>query len=200
MDAEQALVRLFRERHGPVRWGEVVAAGIHPRHLAHLLEQGRIERVERGLYRWVEAEPLGYEEWLVVAHRVPRGVICLLSAAHFHHLTTFVPGEVQVALPNKSWRPRLSFPPVRYFYFSGEAYRYGVEEHRLEGGSLRVYSAEKTLADLLRYRNKLGREIFLEALKTYLGRPGYSLPRLLEAARACRVERRMREYAGVVLA
>jgi predicted transcriptional regulator of viral defense system len=200
MTPRERLEHLFWQRHGLLRWADVVGAEIHPRHLERLRKEGRVERIQRGLYRWVDAEPLGYEEWLEVAFRVPEGVICLASAAHYHELTTFVSGEVYVALPNKAWRPKLDFPPVRYVYFSDEAHQYGVEEHPVGAGTVKVYSAEKTLADLLRYRNKLGKELFLEALKTYLSRRGYSVPKLLEAARVCRVERLMREYTVTVLA
>ena len=88
---------------------------------------------------------------------------------------------------------------MRYAYFSNSTYSYGIEEHRAGTGIVPIYSAEKTIADLLRYRNKLGEALFLETLKTYLRRSGFSVPRLLEAARACRIEGLMRDYATTVL-
>lgn len=199
MDTQEKLSQLFRQ-HGLIRWADLEQWKVHPRYLRQLLQQNKVERVQHGLYRWIETQPSSYEEWVEVAYRVPQGVVCLLSAARFHCLTDFVVGELQMALPNKAWRPQIIFPPVRYFYFSSQSYPFGIEEHFFESGVVRIYSVEKTLADLLRYRNKLGKEIFLQSLKTYLGKPRYNVSRLLQAAQVCRVEDLMREYVTTVLA
>lgn len=194
------LGQLLKNQRGSVTHRDAVEEGINPRILSDWVKEGKLERVQRGVYRLPDAPQGTLDSWLEVSLRVPQGVVCLLSAAMFHELTTFAPSEIFVAIPNKAWRPELDWPPVRYFYFSGSAYNYGIEEHPTGSSAVRIYSPEKTVADLLRYRNKLGENLFLEALKTYLGRPGFSVPRLLGAARACRVEGLMQDYATTVLA
>ena len=191
---------LLESQRGIVTRNDAVEEGVNPRLLSEWVAEGKLERVQRGVYRSPDAPRGELDSWLEVSLRVPQGVVCLLSAARFHELTTFAPSEVFVALPNKAWRPKLDWPPVRYFYFSGSAYEYGIKEHPTGAGTVKIYSPEKTVADLLRYRNKLGENLFLEALKTYVSRRGFSVPKLLEAARACRVERLMQEYARTVLA
>lgn len=200
MTPEQRLEQLFRDKHGLITRTDALQAGVHPRHLSGWLQAGRVERVQPGIYRLIEAEPFTHEELLEIALRAPRGVVCLLSAASFHDLSTTVPSQVFLALPPKAWRPQIEFPPVRYYHFSGTAYSFGIEAHQVGPGTVRVYSAEKTVADLLRYRGKLGNNLFLESLKTYLRRRGSTVERLLDAARACRVEGLMRDYATTVLA
>ena len=200
MTQSDILEQLLTARRGTVTRCDAIDAGVNPRLLSEWVEVGKLERVQRGVYRSPDAPQDTLSTWLEVSLRAPRGVICLLSAAQFHELTTFAPSEVFIALPNKAWRPRLDWPPVRYFYFSGSAYDYGIDDHPTAAGTVKIYSPEKTIADLLRYRNKLGENLFLEALKTYLGGSGFSVPKLLAAARACRVEGLMQDYASVVLA
>lgn len=200
MTQSDKLEQLLENQQGTITHRDAVENDINPRLLSEWVEAGKLERAQRGVYRLPNAPQGTLDTWLEVSLRVPQGVVCLLSAALFHELTTFAPSEVFVALPNKAWRPKLDWPPVRYFYFSGATYDYGLEEHSTGAGIVKIYSPEKTVADLLRYRNKLGENLFLEGLKTYLGRPGFSVPKLLEAARACRVEGLMRDYATTVLA
>ena len=200
MTQAEKLESLLKVQQGTITRSDAVEEGINPRLLSEWVGAGKLERVQRGVYRSPDAPQGTLDTWLEVSLRVPQGVVCLLSAARFHDLTTFAPSEVFVALPNKAWRPKLDWPPVRYFYFSGSSYGYGTEEQSTDAGVVKIYSAEKTVADLLRYRHKLGENLFLEALKTYLSRRGFSVPRLLEAARACRVEGLMRDYARTVLA
>lgn len=153
-----------------------------------------------GSNRTPGAPPLALETWHEVALRVPQGVVCLLSAALFHELVTFSPSEVFLAIPNKAWRPQLAWPPVRYFYFSQATYSYGVQNESSGTGSVNIYSPEKTLADLLRYRHKLGEALFLEALKTYLGRRGFSVPRRRNDAALRQCGARMKDVAASVKA
>ena len=200
MTQADKLEYLLESQQGIITRGDAVEEGVNPRLLSEWVETGKLERVQRGVYRSPDALRGELDTWLEVSLRVPQGVVCLLSAARYHDLTTFAPSEVFMALPNKAWRPKLDWPPVRYFYFSGSAYSYGIEEHAKGAGTVNIYSPEKTVADLLRYRNKLGENLFLEALKTYLAGPGFSVPKLLEAARACHVEGLMQDYAKTVLA
>jgi predicted transcriptional regulator of viral defense system len=129
-----------------------------------------------------------------VAKRVPHGVICLTSALAFHELTTQVPHEVHLAISRSSRPPRLEFPPLHVYRFATEAFVIGIEVHMIDGVRVRIYSAEKTLADCFKYRNKMGMDVVLEALRAYRRRRKPQFQTVLEYARACRVERLMRPY------
>ncbi len=153
----------------------------------------------RGLYRLKELPPLGSPDLVAVALKVPKGVICLLSALAIHELTTQVPHEVHLALKRGSEPPRLGFPPLRLFWFSGAAFSEGVEVHSIDGVPVHAYSPEKTIADCFKYRNKLGLDVAVEALRLYRQRKPVRPDELVRLARVCRVERVMRPYLEATL-
>jgi len=154
--------------------------------------------VTRGVYRLPDIPLSQHADLVQVALRVSKGVICLVSALAFHNLTTQIPHQVYVALPLYAEKPRLAYPPVRLFWLSQAAYSAGIVEHILEGVILRVYSREKTVADCFKYRNKIGLEVALEALKDGLAQ-GCKPERLMEFARIDRVEKVMRPYLEALL-
>jgi predicted transcriptional regulator of viral defense system len=129
---------------------------------------------------------------------VPGGVVCLLSALRFHGLTTQQPADVWLALPEKARRPRLDYPRLRVARFSGAALSEGVETHRIEGVNVRVYSAAKTVADCFKYRNKIGIDVAVEALKDFARTRRGGANDLARAARACRVSRVMQPYLDAI--
>lgn len=191
--AQHRLETLFLEHGGLLRVGQLKAAGIDPHVLLDWLERGRAERLSRGVYQSLEMLPHSYGELLEVQLRIPYALPCLLSALAFHGLTTIQPPRLYFAVPRNRTFPSLEAPPLERFYFPEQMYGYGQQVNTLEGHSLTLYSPEKTLADLLKYAPRLGREPFIEGLKTYLKRPQPRLEALLEAARVCRVEGKMRE-------
>lgn len=191
--------RLFRQRNGMLRTAEARAAGVHPRTLYAMRDTGFIEQLARGLYRLSSLPPLGSPDLVVVARKVPAGVVCLISALSFHELTTQVPHEVHVALPKGAEPPRIQHPPVRPVWFGGEAYTAGVDTQALDGVPVRVYGPEKTLADCFKFRNRVGLDVCLEALKLYRQRKRVRVDDLLRFARICRVERVMRPYLEATL-
>ena len=155
---------------------------------------GHLDRLERGLYRLSDLPFLSEPDLVTVAHKIPQGVICLISALSFHELTTQIPHAVYVALKRGTEPPRLHYPPTRVFWFSGKAYTSGVEQHQLDGSDVHIYSIEKTLADCFKYRNKIGMDTTLEALKRYFEKKNPQLKALNKYARICRVEKIMRPY------
>jgi predicted transcriptional regulator of viral defense system len=194
----QAL-RQFRKHGGIMRMAEALQAGVHRNTLYALRDAGILEQLSRGLYRLASAPPLASPDLVTVARRVPRGVICLISALAFHDLTTQVPHEVYLAVPRDAEPPRIDYPPVRVFRFSGQAYAAGMETHDLEGTPVRVYSREKTLADCFKYRNKIGLDTALEALKRYRQQGRIDAEALLRYAQVCRVAKVMRPYLEAIL-
>ena len=133
-----------------------------------------------------------------VAKRVPGGVVCLLSALAFHDLTTQLPAEVWLALPEKARRPRLDYPRLRVARFSGAALSEGIEKHTIERVEVRVYSAAKTVADCFKYRNKIGIDVAVEALKDFTRTHRGGANELARFARICRVSRVMQPYLDAI--
>ena len=186
-------LRLARRRGG-VAARELAAVGIHRQILSRLVGSGELERVARGLYR-VPDRPLTEHHGLAVASAaVPNGVICLLSALAFHVIGTQLPHEVWMAIERRARRPTLRHPPLRIVRPSGEAFSAGVESHKVEGQTLRVYAVAKTLADCFKYRNKIGLDVTLEALRDAWRARRFTMENLERYAAICRVQRVMRPY------
>jgi predicted transcriptional regulator of viral defense system len=198
-DALETAAGRFRERGGILRAAEAIRLGVHPRTLYAMRDAGTIERLSRGVYRLASMPPLGNPDLVAVALRVPEGVLCLLSALAVHDLTTQIPHEVHLALKRGAEPPRLEHPPVRVFWFTGEAFTSGIERHVLDGVGVRVYGAAKTVADCFKYRNKIGLDVALEALKLYLRKKRGLPDDLMRSARACRVESVIRPYVEALL-
>lgn len=195
----QAARDVIEKHSGVVRTAEALRAGIHPRTLYAMRDEGLLETISRGLYRLADLPPLGNPDLVAVAKRAPDCVICLISALAFHDLTTQIPHEVYIALARGKARPRIDYPPVRVFWFSGNAFSEGIEIHQIDNLPVRVYSPEKTLADIFRYRNELGMETAIEALRMYHQKRKVKIDALMRSARACRVERIMRPYLEATL-
>ena len=191
--------RVFQEHGGLMRTRDVLAAGVHPRTLYAMRDAGVLVRLSRGVYRLADGEPLGNPDLVTVALRVPEGVICLLSALAFRGLTRQVPHVVHLAVERASEPPRIEHPPVELFWFSGEAFAAGIETQELDGVPVRIYGPEKTLADCFKYRNKLGLDTAVEALKLYVERANTRPDDIMRFARICRVARVMRPYLEAVL-
>ena len=190
---------LFRAHGGTLRMSETMRLGINRRKLYAMRDAGVLEMVSRGLYRLRDLPALGSPDLVAIAKRIPQGVVCLISALSYHEITTQVPHEVYVAIVKGAEAPRIDYPPVRVFRFSGAAFTEGIETHKVDGVPVRIYSPEKTIADCFKFRNKLGMDVVLEALKLWRERRGRNVQALLEHARHCRVERIMRPYLEALL-
>ena len=162
-------------------------------------DSGALEVVSRGMYRLAGSSPLGSPDLVTVATRIPGGVICLISALAFHELTTQIPHEVHVALPRGAEEPRLDYPPIKTYRFTGEAYTQGVESHELDGVIVHIYSPEKTLADCFKFRNKVGLDTAVEAVRFYRERTRVKVDDLMRYAAICRVEKIIRPYLEALL-
>ena len=187
-------VRAFRKNGGILRMSEAVQAGISRRTLYAMRDEGVLEQLSRGVYRLASLPGLEAPDLVAVATRIPNGVVCLISALAFHDLTTQIPHAVDVAIARGAEKPRIDYPPVNVYWFSGEAFASGIETPEIDGKFVRVYGPEKSIADAFKYRNKIGMEVVLEALRNWRARRGSNVERLLEYGRVCRVERVMRPY------
>ena len=194
---EGQVLELVRDA-GILRSRDLDARGIPRQYLKMLLDRGRVERVGRGLYVAAGAETTEHHGLAEAAKRVPGGVVCLLSALRFHDLTTQSPFEVWMAVEQAAWKPRVRDLPLRVVRFSGAAFTSFVEEHPVEGVTVRVYSPAKTVADCFKYRNKIGVDVAIEALKDVRAQKRATVDELWEAAGVCRVRNVMRPYMEVV--
>ena len=190
---------VFRRAGGILRTQETKAAGIHPRTLAAMVEDGTVLRLGRGVYQLADAAP-SEPDLAVVARKVPQAILCLVSALAHHRLTTQIPHAVDLAVPRGFKDRKLEHPPVRFYRFGEASLAAGIERIKVGGRELRVYGAAKTVADCFKFRNKIGKDIAIEALRTYLRRKGAKVKELLHFARINRVQAVIAPYVDVLLA
>jgi predicted transcriptional regulator of viral defense system len=186
--------RLFRQQGGLLGTADALRLGVTPRTLYAMRDSGDLIELSRGLYRLAELPPLSDPDLVTVALKIPKGVVCLISALAFHDLTTQIPHAVHVALPYSVKRPRLPYPPMTVYWISGPAFNTGVETHRIDGVDVKVYDPEKTVADCFKFRNRIGLDVTIEALKRCAGRKGFRPDKLIAYAGLNRVDRIMRPY------
>ena len=195
--ARERALRLIKKQ-GLARPKDLEARGITRAQLSRLVRDGLVRREARGIYVLAQHAPTAEHTLARVAKRVPQGVFCLLTALRLHGLTTQSPAEVWVALPEKARRPRLDYPGMRIARFAGEALTEGIEERRVEGVTLHVYSAAKTVADSFKYRNKIGIDVAVEALRDFSRKQRGGASDLARFARICRVTRVMQPYLDAI--
>jgi predicted transcriptional regulator of viral defense system len=177
-----------------MRSAEIFAEGIQPRTLYQMRDGGLIIQEGRGLYRLADEQIWSDPDLAVVSLRIPKGVVCLISALYFHQITTQIPHEVYIALPKDSEKPRIQYPPTRFFWISPKPFKAGIEKHRIDNVDVKVYNIAKTIADCFKFRNKIGMDVALEALQEGLRRKLCTPAEILQFARIDRVERIMLPY------
>ena len=189
----ERLIDLARSQ-GLIRPCDLAPLGIARVSLTRAVRQGQLEHIGRGLYGLPGREVSAHGSLAEVARRVPKGVVCLLTALRFHGLTTQAPFEVWLAIENKAIAPKLDYPPLRIVRFSGEAFTEGVEEHTVDAVTVRVTSVAKTVADCFKYRNKIGLDVALEALREAWFGKRMTSDDIWRYAKVCRVANVMRPY------
>ena len=183
---------IFRRNRGILSTSKALSLGIHPRTLYQMRDAGAIQRLGRGVY-CLSDKSLDNFDLVSAALNVPNGVICLISSLSFHELTTEIPHEIYVAV-ERGWKPQVKGLPIRIFMYNRAVFRSGIETHELDGVKVRIYNKEKTIADCFKFRNKIGMDVTMEALKLYLKGRRRNVDALLQHARANRVERVIRPY------
>lgn len=166
MESQARILRLARKKR-LFRLSEAAAAGIHPESVRRLTRQGQLTRVGRGLYALPTLEPTEHHTLAEVVKRVPKGVFCLLTALRFHGLGTQNPREVWLTVDRRAGIPRIDFTPVRVVRISGAALSTGIDEHEVEGVRVRITSPARTVVDCFKFRNKIGIDVAVEALRDY---------------------------------
>jgi len=189
----------FAKKHSLVRPRDLIEVGLPKDYLYQLAKAGVLQKIGRGLYQWPGKEISQYQSLMEVAKKAPQTVVALLSALRFHELTTQNPHEVWLAIDRKARCPVIDYPPVRWVYFSGKAMTEGVERHRLDGVQVKVFSPAKTVADCFKYRNKIGLDVALEALRDGWTKKRFNMDELHYFAKVCRVQNVMRPYLEALL-
>jgi len=187
------ILRMLKRSH-VLRPRDLERIGISGEYLAKLHAEGVLDRAGRGLYVRRDDEPGEQRSLVEACRRVPHGVICLLTALQFHGLTTQAPFEVWLAIDGKARLPKVDAPPLRIVRFTGSALSFGVQKHTIEGSALQVYSPAKTVTDCFKYRNKIGLDVALEALRDCLRQRKATADELWIAAKACRMTNVLRPY------
>lgn len=199
MSASTRILQLAR-RFGSVTRQDVIARRIHTQHLSRLVRAGKLERVAPGQYRLADRPATKRTHLAVVAVAAPKAAICLLSALDFHGIDTQLPHQIWIAIDRRARRPMLRYPPLQVVRFSGPALTEGIQAHPVEGQIVRVYTLAKTLADLFKYRNKIGLDVALDALQQAWRARRFTMSEIHRYARICRVERVMTPYLEALVA
>lgn len=197
-DVADKILRIIRKA-GVLRPRDMDAYGVPRKYLNLLYQKGLLNRVARGVYVHVDADATENRTLAEVCKRVPAGVVCLLSALQFHNLTTQMPYQVWLAIDRKAWLPREPRLPIKIVRFSGPALETGIENHTIEGVPVRVYDPAKTVADCFKYRNKIGLDVALEALRECRRHRKCTNDQLWQYAKVCRVARVMKPYLEATL-
>ena len=194
MDKTQKVLEIARAK-GILRPRDLEEYGIARTYISRLVQKKLLRKVSRGLYVTSESKPTTNHTIAQVAKRIPEGIVCLLSSLQFHEVTTQQPYQVWIALDRKAWKPRLSDLPINIVWFSkGPVFDEGIEEHNIEGVKVKVYDIAKTVADCFKYRNKIGLEVALEALRECKHERKCSNDDLWYYAKICRVTNVIRPY------
>lgn len=189
----------FRTHNGVLRMSDALRKGITRRTLYAMRDEGLIEPLSRGVYRLSSLPDLSAPDLVAVSQRAPDGVICLLSALEHHGLTAHVAHVIDLAVERGTQRPRIDYPPTHVYLFSGEAFSSGIRTADVDGFEIRIYCAEKSIADAFKFRNRIGTDIAVHALRRWRERSKPDIAELLRYARTCRVESVVRPYLEAML-
>lgn len=185
---DSRLIEFVKKKGGLASYAEIIEAGFNKAILKSVLNFGQIQKIDRGLYRLTEGSLLSNPDLVAVSIKVPKGIICLLSALAFHEATSEIPRYVQIAIPRGQHANKIKYPPVRFYRFAPNSWETGLEEPGIEGRRIRVYSLARTVVDCFKFRSKIGLDVARDALKVAVAEKGVKPKEIMRFARLCRVE------------
>jgi predicted transcriptional regulator of viral defense system len=194
MNTQREKVLEWLKRKPLVRSSELTSNGIDPKTIQRMVHSGELLRIARGLYSDPYHIPDTYHSLAEAQRMVESGVVCLLSALSYHEIGTQNPSFVWMAIPNKAWKPNIESSPIEIVRFSGAAYSKGIEELVIESTTVYIYSIPKTIADCFKYRNKIGIDVAVEALKDVVNTQKTSINEIIHYAEICRVQKVITPY------
>jgi len=189
---------VFENHGGIMRTSAALEEGIHSRTLYWMRDNGYLNKLQRGVYKVSAAEPLSNPDLAIIGTKIPAATICLISALHFHDMTTQLPHKIHIALSRTRRNPKLDYPPIKVHRFSGNSLTKGVEIHDIDGVEIQVYNPAKTIADCFKFRNKIGLDVAIEALKDGIRENKASFNEIDKFAKICRVQNVIRPYAETI--
>lgn len=197
MNRTDQILEMAKEK-GIVSAKDVTKAGISRSYLPRLCKEGLLVRSMPGLYMLPDAPLTEHINLIQIAKKIPEAVVCLISALSFYEITTQLPSEIWIAIPRNSSRPQIKYPPLNLTFLSKVPYSFGIEEHNINGVTVKVYSLAKTVADCFKFRSKVGLDVAIEAMKEALSARKVTVDELVQAARINRVFQVMRPYLEAI--
>ncbi len=197
-DTRKRVIEIFQHHGGVLKTSQALSRGIHPRTLYELRDDGTIQSLSRGLYCLSDSKILNHPGLTAAVLRVSKGIVCLVSALSFHDITTQIPHAISLAIPRRMRQPVIDYPPMKFHRFNDTSYTAGVDLHYIENIEVKVYSPEKTVADCFKFRNKIGLDVAIEALRFCRERKKTSPAEFLKYARICRVQEIMTPYLEAI--
>ena len=187
MNTNKKLTNYLESKGGIASYSEIIDAGFNKIIIKESVRTGNIQKLDRGLYISKNGITLAYPDFVAVSIKVPKGVICLLSALAFYEATSEIPKYVDIAIPQGTHANKIKYPPVKFYRFALNSWKAGIEEHKLEGHKIRVYNLAKTIADCFKFRNKIGIDVAREALKIAVKNKNTDPKNILKYSKICRV-------------
>ncbi len=187
MHSKASKLTAFLQKKNVAAYSDIIKAGFSKTALNTLLRSGKIQRMNRGLYKLSEGAALSDPDFSIVSRKIPRGVICLISALAYHEATDEIPRQINIAIPRGTHANKIEYPPVQFYRFSRDVWTAGIEKHKTDGSIVQVYSLAKTVADCFKFRNKIGMNVARGALKTAINEKRISPKEIMHYAKICRV-------------
>ena len=183
------IIGYFKCHGGIARFSSIRKAGFHPDIIKKTESEGKIEKIGKGLYRLTGDNMDSHPDYVMASFQTSKGVICLISALYFYGVTNEIPRFVDIAIPAGSRANKIKYPPVKFYRFSHDTWKAGVEKHDMGGHKIKIYSLAKTVADCFKFRNKIGINVAREALKTAVIEKHVKPKDIMGYAKICRVSR-----------
>ena len=184
---EKYFIEFLKKKGGMAGYRETIKAGFNKAFLKNNLDSGRIQKVDRALYRLSDSLILSNPDLAAVSIKISKGVVCLLSALAFHEATSEIPRYINIAIPRGAHANKINYPPVKFYHFASKAWETGIEKHEIEGYQIKVYGLAKTIADCFKFRNMIGMDVAREALKIAITEKGVQPKEIMQYAEVCRV-------------
>jgi len=198
MDRKSQVIRIAKQK-GVIKASDLKARGISRNYLYALTREGKLKKVARGLYELPDNQLTERIALIEVAKRIPNAVVSLISALNYYDLTTQLPHEVWITVPRGAWRPKIEYPALNLTYASMDIYSYGIHKLKINGVEVKIYSPAKTIADCFKFRNKIGLDVAIEALKRAWETKKADMEELSKAAQVCNVSKIIRPYLEAIL-
>ena len=198
MNRTEQILKLAKEK-GIIQANDLEPLGIARNYLYKLCKEGLLNKTARGMYMLPNAPITENQNFIEIAKKIPNAVVCLISALSFHGITTQIPHEIWIAVPRDTWRPSMDYPPLHYTVLTKNVYNFGIQEVNINGTIVKIYSPAKTIADCFKFRNIVGVDVAIEALREVWRSRKATMDELAEAAEVNRVSKIMRPYLEAIV-